>query len=75
MGNIIIKFLIKINTMSELKIDPMNIIDIHEEIVKCIDNPYYFYSNYITVNNESSTTILSEEDFNKLYIDMYKSKK
>ena len=34
------------------------------EIEKCKESPYYFYTNYITVNGKLATTLLSEKDFN-----------
>lgn len=38
-----------------------------EEIKKCTDSPYYFYTTYFMVNGEKATTRLSEEEFNRLF--------
>ena len=35
-----------------------------KEIEKCISNPYYFATKYLTVAGEPFTTRLTEEDFN-----------
>jgi len=40
--------------------------DWKEEMQKCLDSPYYFYTNYCKVNNESATTRYNEEEFNAL---------
>jgi hypothetical protein len=40
-------------------------IDWEAEQKKCIESPYYFFTNYCTVNGEKCTTPLSEEEFNK----------
>ena len=37
------------------------------EIVKCRDNPYYFATNYLTVNGKPFTTPLSEKAFNSYF--------
>ena len=39
-------------------------IDWEAEKQKCIESPYYFFTNYCTVNGEKCTTFLSEEEFN-----------
>lgn len=38
-----------------------------EEIQKCIDNPYYFATKYLKIDNKTFTTKLSEEEFNKQF--------
>lgn len=38
-----------------------------KELVKCKESPYYFFTNYLTVNNEKLETFLTEEEFNKLF--------
>ena len=40
-------------------------IDWEAEKQKCIESPYYFFTNYCTTNGEKCTTPLSEEEFNK----------
>ena len=45
--------------------------EIHSEFEKCKNNPYYFATNYLTVNTINGvkpyTTILSEEQFNQVF--------
>lgn len=36
-----------------------------EEMGKCKNSPYYFYTNYFMVDGEKATTHLSEKDFNE----------
>ncbi len=36
------------------------------ELDNCIENPFYFFTNYFTVNGLPLSTKLSEENFNKL---------
>ena len=36
-----------------------------EEFEKCVKNPYYFYTTYVTINGKPATTMQSEEEFNK----------
>lgn len=36
-----------------------------EEYKKCMENPYYFATTYLTVNGENYTTDLTEESFNE----------
>lgn len=36
-----------------------------EEIDKCANSPYYYFTNYCTFNGEKATTLLTEEEFNK----------
>lgn len=38
-----------------------------EEVQKCISSPYYFYINYIIVNDKKGTTRLNETEFNALW--------
>lgn len=39
----------------------------NEELDKCKQSPYYFYTNYWTINGQKATTMLSEEEFNKIF--------
>ncbi len=38
-----------------------------EEMDKCKNNPYYFFTTYFIVNGKKATTILSEKEFNKIF--------
>lgn len=38
-----------------------------EEIKKCKESPYYFYTNYFTVNGQRPTTRLTETQFNNIF--------
>ena len=38
----------------------------HDEIMKCIESPYYMATKYMTVNGEPFTTMMSEEEFNEM---------
>ena len=45
-----------------------------EELIKCMESPYYFFTNHIRFNNELVHTFLTEEEFNKVfksYIKLY----
>jgi len=44
-----------------------NIEYIENEIKKCKDSPYYFYTTYFTVDGKPATTRHSEEDFNNFF--------
>jgi len=37
------------------------------EIDKCKESPYYFYTNYVTVNGKLATTHLTEKEFNDIF--------
>ena len=46
---------------------------IQEELQKCKENPYYFATNYLKIYDQDAdehpyTTNLSEEEFNKLFL-------
>lgn len=38
-----------------------------KEHARCVSSPYYFYINYVKIDGETPTTLLSEEEFNKVY--------
>lgn len=38
-----------------------------EELQKCIDSPYYFFTTYLRVNGELIHTYLTEQEFNLIY--------
>lgn len=38
-----------------------------QEYKKCIDSPYYFYTNYATINGTKATTNLTEQEFNNQF--------
>ena len=38
-----------------------------EELRKCKESPYYFFTNYYTVDGKKATTRLNEEDFNNFW--------
>lgn len=38
-----------------------------DELQKCMDSPYYLFTNYITVNNEKVKTFLTEKEFNTIF--------
>jgi len=38
-----------------------------EELQKCTNSPYYFFTNYLTINGERAWTILTEEEFNLVF--------
>ena len=44
-----------------------------EEALKCINNPYYLYTNYILINGKPATTPLNQEEFNKEFREMEKN--
>ncbi len=44
-----------------------NCVDWKEEMDKCIESPYYFYTTYFMVDGKKATTFLSEEEFNKSF--------
>lgn len=46
-----------------------------EEMQKCKDNPYYYFTTYITINGEPATTNLTEEQFNKQFRELTGSKR
>lgn len=51
--------------------------EILAEIIKCIENPYYFATTYLTVQNHKNevvkfTTPLAEEDFNNMILSLSK---
>ena len=41
--------------------------EIEEEMEKCKNNPYYFYTTYITIDGKKPEVWMSEEDFNGLF--------
>lgn len=54
--------------------------EIQDEILKCMQSPYYFATKYIKVKNHrqetvSFTTLLSEEQFNKIFKQLQKQMK
>lgn len=38
-----------------------------EEYKKIMDSPYYFYMNYCLMDGQKPTTLLKEEEFNKIF--------
>lgn len=38
-----------------------------EELQKCIESPYYFFTNHLMMNNERFHTFLTEEEFNLVF--------
>jgi hypothetical protein len=36
-----------------------------EELEKCKESPYYYFTNYYIINGEKATTRLTEKEFNK----------
>jgi len=38
-----------------------------DELIKCIESPYHFFTTYILVNGEPIHTYLTEEEFNKIF--------
>lgn len=41
--------------------------DIKSEIEKCNNDPYYFFTKYVTVDGKPATTFLSKEVFNDFF--------
>lgn len=37
------------------------------ELKKCEENPYYFFTTYVTVDNRPVETYLTEKEFNNLW--------
>jgi hypothetical protein len=37
------------------------------EMLKCMDDPYYFYTTYCQLNENSAVGILSKEEFNLVF--------
>jgi len=40
---------------------------IEDELEKCVNSPYHFATNYLTVDGEKFSTLLSEEEFNSKF--------
>lgn len=38
-----------------------------DELKKCQDSPYYFYTNYVLVNGKKPETWLTQQQFDDLY--------
>lgn len=38
-----------------------------DELQKCIDSPYYFFTTYFRIDGELTHTFLSEEEFNFIF--------
>lgn len=45
-----------------------------EEMEKCKANPYYFFTKYITINGKPATTLLSEDQFNEIFLKIQNQK-
>lgn len=43
-----------------------------DEIEKCRNNPYYFFTNYCGINGQLATTKLTEQEFNDFFLDLVK---
>lgn len=37
------------------------------ECEKCMVDPHYFFTKYLTINGKSATTLYTKEEFNKYY--------
>lgn len=46
-----------------------------KEIKKCEESPYYFFTNYITINNQKVETFLNEKEFNEIIKKWLKNQK
>jgi hypothetical protein len=46
-----------------------------KEMKKCEKSPYYFFTNYITVNNRKFETFLKEKEFNEMIKKWLKNQK
>jgi hypothetical protein len=46
-----------------------------EEERKCNESPYYFYTTYLKIDGEPPHTMLSEEEFDKIFLFRKKAKK
>jgi len=44
-----------------------------EELQKCMDSPYYFFTNHMLVNGEPIHTFLTEEEFNLIFNQLVKN--
>lgn len=53
----------------EMKIEYVKNIqqEIESDMDKCKNNPYYFFTNYLTVDGKKATTHLSESEFNEMF--------
>lgn len=45
----------------------------NEEIQKCLNSPYYFFTTYCIINNKKAKTIFTEEEFNRIFKGLVKS--
>lgn len=45
-----------------------------DELDRCAKSPYYFYTQYCTINGEKGTTMLTEEEFNDWFLDRTSTK-
>lgn len=43
------------------------------EIEKCKNDPYYFFTHYVTVNGQLATTEMSKDHFNSLFLQVMRS--
>lgn len=43
-----------------------------DELQKCMESPYYFFTNYLTINGERAWTVLTEEEFNLIFNQLVK---
>jgi hypothetical protein len=43
------------------------VVDMKLEIEKCKNDPYYFFTKYVTVDGKPATTVLSKEVFNDFF--------
>lgn len=44
-----------------------------EELQKCINSPYYFFTNHLMMNNEKLHSFLTEEEFNLIFNQLVKN--
>ena len=55
-----------------MEIKKLSELENKEEMDKCKNNPYYYYTHYCIVNGKPATTNLAEEAFNELFTKLYR---
>jgi hypothetical protein len=56
-----------------LKLSSDKQFELFSEIEKCKNDPYYFFTHYITVNGQLATTEMSKDHFNSLFLQVMQS--
>lgn len=43
-----------------------------EEIQKCINSPYYFFTTYCVIDGKNAKTVFTEDEFNRIFRSLVK---